>query len=323
MTLVCLPHAGGTAGMFAAWHPLLPADVELISVQYPGRQDRLTEPHVEDLAEVADRVAAELGELPDRPVALFGHSVGSAIAYEIAVRLERDTGHALQHVFVSAREAPHRKHGEEDHRLGDEDLIAAIRQLGGRDLEALNTPRLWPIILPPLRADLRMADRYRPTRLEPLHAPITAFGGAGDHTCAPQDLETWRDATAEKLDVQVFRGKHHYLTEDPAPVVEAITQRLRAGTPEPSSPLRTRATPTSPPTSLEQEIAALWRKNLGGGEVGVDDDFFELGGNSLAGMKIIDQMREIYGVELSVRAFYLAQTPTGVAGLIEKERATL
>ncbi|WP_246150775.1 phosphopantetheine-binding protein [Streptomyces qinzhouensis] len=75
------------------------------------------------------------------------------------------------------------------------------------------------------------------------------------------------------------------------------------------------------PEPLGQEIAALWGEYLDGCEVGPDDDFFALGGNSLIGIKIIDRVSRDYGVELSVRAFYLAQTPARVAGLIEQGRA--
>ncbi|MDI2127090.1 phosphopantetheine-binding protein [Yinghuangia seranimata] len=70
--------------------------------------------------------------------------------------------------------------------------------------------------------------------------------------------------------------------------------------------------------ALVQEISALWAEYLDGREVGADDDFFELGGNSLIGIKIIDRVSHDYGVELSVRAFYLAQTPARVAALIEQ-----
>ena len=73
--------------------------------------------------------------------------------------------------------------------------------------------------------------------------------------------------------------------------------------------------------SLVQGIAALWEECLNGCEVGADDDFFALGGNSLIGIRIIDRMSQDYGVELSVRAFYLAQTPARVAELIAQERA--
>lgn len=79
--------------------------------------------------------------------------------------------------------------------------------------------------------------------------------------------------------------------------------------------------PQGAPVSLVREISALWGEHLDGCEVGADDDFFELGGNSLIGIKIIDRVTQEYGVELSVRAFYLAQTPARVAELIEQGRA--
>ncbi|AZM51509.1 Surfactin synthase subunit 1 [Streptomyces sp. WAC 01529] len=80
------------------------------------------------------------------------------------------------------------------------------------------------------------------------------------------------------------------------------------------------AAPSSAPESLVREISALWGEYLGTREVGADDDFFVLGGNSLIGIKIVDRVTEDYGVELSVRDFYLAQTPAKVAALIEQGR---
>ncbi|MER5217477.1 phosphopantetheine-binding protein [Streptomyces sp. NPDC002838] len=84
---------------------------------------------------------------------------------------------------------------------------------------------------------------------------------------------------------------------------------------------QSRAEPSSAPVGLVQEIAELWGEYLNGGEVGAEDDFFALGGNSLIGIKIIDRVSQDYGVELSVRAFYLAQTPARVAGLVAQGRA--
>lgn len=81
------------------------------------------------------------------------------------------------------------------------------------------------------------------------------------------------------------------------------------------------AAPSSAPVSLVQEIAALWGECLDGREVGAEDDFFALGGNSLAGIKIIERVTQDYGVRLSVRDFYLAGTPTRIAELIEQGRA--
>ncbi|NSL43592.1 phosphopantetheine-binding protein [Streptomyces sp. 8P21H-1] len=81
------------------------------------------------------------------------------------------------------------------------------------------------------------------------------------------------------------------------------------------------AAPTGAPESLVQEIAALWGEHLGPHDIGADDDFFAVGGNSLIGIKIIERVARDYGVELSVRDFYLAQTPARVAALIRRGRA--
>ncbi|MEU1040847.1 acyl carrier protein [Streptomyces sp. NPDC005551] len=81
------------------------------------------------------------------------------------------------------------------------------------------------------------------------------------------------------------------------------------------------AAPPGAPAPLVQEISALWGEYLGDREVGPDDDFFALGGNSLTGIKIIDRVAQDYGVQLSVRDFYLAQTPARVTELIEQGRA--
>lgn len=74
------------------------------------------------------------------------------------------------------------------------------------------------------------------------------------------------------------------------------------------------------PAALVREVSVLWAEYLGCREIAADDDFFTLGGNSLIGIKIIDRVARDYGVELSVRGFYLAQTPARVAELIEQGR---
>jgi pyochelin biosynthetic protein PchC len=226
--LVCLPHAGGTAGSFLSWAGMLPEGVELIAVQYPGRQDRIAEEPLDDMAEMADRLAAALRPLLDVPVHLFGHSMGTGLSYEVARRLEESDGFVMGHLFVSARPAPHRIDGEHRHRLDDAELVAAMRSLGGPDAEVFDHPALLPIILPPLRADLALLDRYRPAALTPLKAPITVLGGADDHTCPVEELHSWSEATTAPTRVKVFPGGHHYLRENEEDVVQLVSTALLA-----------------------------------------------------------------------------------------------
>src|SRR5205814_8095171 len=78
LRLVCFPHAGGSASAYRSWPDSLPGDIELLAVRYPGRQDRLREPCLTSVAELADAVTGALTPYLDRPVALFGHSMGAS-----------------------------------------------------------------------------------------------------------------------------------------------------------------------------------------------------------------------------------------------------
>lgn len=226
--LVCFPHAGGTAATFQGWPARLPPGVETLVVQYPGRQERMAEPCIEDMAETADRVAEELAPHLDLPLTFFGHSMGSGLAYEVARRLERDHAVVVTRVFVSARTAPHHVHGEKRHLLPDEELVASMRALGGPDAEVYDHVQLLPLILPPLRADLRLLDAYRPDResLPRIQAPVTAWGGDSDHTCPTADLSLWQELTTADCEVRVYPGGHHFLRTNEADVVGVVSKHL-------------------------------------------------------------------------------------------------
>ncbi len=224
--LVCLPHAGGTAAAYAGWRSLLPKTVELVAVQYPGRQDRLSEPALEDMGELADQVAGALRSLLDLPLSLFGHSMGSAVCYEVARRLDGDENFRLRRLFASSRPAPHQVAGEHRSRLGDRELIDAMRRLGGPPPGRYDQPRLGCRRHTARRAPRRLIDGYRPARVTPLRAPITALGGDSDPTCAVGALSSWQDVTCGACQVAVFPGGHHYLGECGAEVVALVRRQL-------------------------------------------------------------------------------------------------
>lgn len=297
--LVLLPHAGGTVQAFERWPDRLAAGIETIAVQYPGRQDRISEACVEDMDTMANAIANELEPLADLPISMFGHSMGSAVAYEVAVRLERN-GVVIQHVFVSARTAPHRRDGETNQLLDDENLVAVLRELGGAT-EVYDRPKLWPLILPPLRSDLRLLNAHRPRSLVPLRSPVTAFGGDSDETCPVADLDAWADATNAGFQTKIFSGRHHYLADNEDGVIDTVSQLM--------------APSASTPTVLE--ITRLWVAHLGVAAVGADDDFFALGGHSLAGMKILDDIRSLYDVDIAPSDFYSRPTPAALAAAID------
>ncbi|MEU2564426.1 alpha/beta fold hydrolase [Streptomyces longispororuber] len=228
-TLVCLPHAGGTASFFVPWAAFVPLDVELVAVQYPGRQDRLGERPFTSMSELADAVADVLraGIPADRELVLFGHSMGGALALETALRLEADPGPAPGHLYVSGHEGPRRKRRGSVHQLPEEQLVAKVKELGGTDPRLLDDPDVREMVLPAIRADYRLIETYRPDLEARLRCPLAVFSGDQDPDVGPEDIEAWREVSTrtDAFFSRVLPGDHFYLAQHAERIVAEMFGR--------------------------------------------------------------------------------------------------
>lgn len=221
--LVALPHAGGSATYFHPLSAALGPEVETLAVQYPGRQDRRHEAPVQDIGVLADRVAEELLPYADRPLALFGHSMGSTIAFEVARRLERD-GTAPVALIASGRRAPRTDRREGIHRLDDAAILAEVRLLGGTDEAMLKDEELVQLTLTVLRNDYQAVESYRCEPGAMLACPVTVLVGDSDPRVSIEEARAWGEHTTGGFCLHVFSGGHFYLADHQ----KAVTERLRA-----------------------------------------------------------------------------------------------
>jgi len=223
--LVCLPHAGGGASFYRPWLGELPPEVELMAVQYPGRGDRLGEECAEDLTAMADRIADTLTERLDRPFALFGHSLGAAVAFEVARRIQDRAGALLRALFVSGRAAP--AHPGLRYREPDEVLWDELRRLGGTSPELVHSSEIRALVLPTLRADYRMSETYRPAPHPAVRCPLVVCLGDVDPEAKLDDArDGWRAVVSGALGLRVFPGDHFYLLPHRARVVGEVCRQL-------------------------------------------------------------------------------------------------
>jgi pyochelin biosynthesis protein PchC len=223
--VVCFPHAGGSASYFFPLSRALAPSVEVLCLQYPGRQDRHTEPCLDDVTAFADAVAPALGPWTDLPLVLFGHSLGASIAYETARRLQA-SGQEVAALFASGRRGPTTDRDERVHQLPDDGLLAELRRMSGTDNTILDDDDLVRMILPSLRADYRAAETYHHSPGETLRCPITALIGDADPKVTIDEARDWAAHTTGPFDLTVLPGGHFFLQDHQQDIVTAISNQL-------------------------------------------------------------------------------------------------
>ncbi|GAA3447992.1 thioesterase II family protein [Planomonospora venezuelensis] len=226
--LVCFAHAGGSAVAYREWPALLPDSVELHGVQLPGRADRFAEPFPESLDALAAEIAGALAPLLDRRVALFGHSMGALLAYEVTRLLEAQ-GLGPVRLFVSGCPAPHeprerRRFSEYD----DDRLVAELARLGGSEPAVLSHRGMREVILPYVRGDFRLIEDHRSRPGPPLRTPISAFVGEADPVVTAAQAKSWEACTVSGFTLTTFPGDHFYLQPLRERVVAEVVQMMSA-----------------------------------------------------------------------------------------------
>ncbi len=181
---------------------------------------------------MADAIADHVRSLDDRPYALFGHSMGALLAFEVAVRMQRAAAPAPLHLLVSGRRGPSVPHQDPLLRgLRDEVFVDELnRRYGGIPAEVTADPDLLALLLPIVRADIVALETHSVTQGVRLDCPVSAFGGFDDRHASGADLAAWAVVArgGGPIPVRQFAGGHFYLAEQRPAVLGAIARALAA-----------------------------------------------------------------------------------------------
>jgi surfactin synthase thioesterase subunit len=230
MRLFCLPHAGSGSAAFYRWKRELPATIDVCPVLLPGREARIREGSLIDAIALVRQLLAATKPYLDVPFAVFGHSMGSLLAYEWAVQLAEAHMPSPICLFVSGREGAHLPLPHPDiHGMGDAEFVEELqRRYGGTTEDLLADAELREVFLPILRADLNLVETYRHGPQTMLHCPMMAFAGIQDDSVTDAGLEAWGTLTTGQFTTRRFAGDHFYSTgAGQRDLLEVITQRLR------------------------------------------------------------------------------------------------
>jgi len=231
LRLFCVPFAGVGPSAFRGWAQCLPADVEAMYVHLPGREGRLREQPLSSIPVIVERVADAMAPWLDRPFALFGHSIGGLVVFEVARTLRARGLGAPAALFVSATRAPHVPHPFPP--LAHLPVAELLRQVNARydgsiPLPVLESAELQALLIPALRADLAALETYAHVEQPPLECPISVFGGRVDDTVSSPSLDGWAAHTRTRFCKRLVDGGHLYLQSAVTPLTEAIRDDLAA-----------------------------------------------------------------------------------------------
>ncbi|MBR0820277.1 thioesterase II family protein [Bradyrhizobium liaoningense] len=228
VALICAPYAGGGNAIFRSWPKSLPS-VDFYALSLPGREARFSEPPFSALNTLVTSAVEAMRPLESRAFALFGHSMGGLVAFEVARQLRRSNARAPIHLFVSGFRAPHLPDPKPPlFDLPRVRFIDELRRISAPNFDADRFPELIDLMLPTLRADFRLVQTYD-YRPEPaLTCPVTAFGGTEDSDVGERELREWRQHTSGAFTIRMLPGGHFFLQTQSRALLREVDRHLRS-----------------------------------------------------------------------------------------------
>ncbi|WP_435279818.1 thioesterase II family protein [Streptomyces sp. 1222.5] len=227
--LLCLPHAGGGASIYQAWGAGSLDGVAVCPIQPPGREKRRRDPALTSAAELARLLAHEIIAQVRPPYALWGHSTGALVAFELSRQIRRLGDPPPVHLFVSGRPAP-----QLPMRLGKvsglsvTELAAVLRHLGGTPQEVLDNENLLALIHPLLVADFKVNEEYAYQFEDPLAVPLTVFAATQDPVTTLDEAAAWKLQAGSEFQMHTLDGGHFAVFDKALEMHEHVAESLRS-----------------------------------------------------------------------------------------------
>ena len=228
--MFCLPFAGGGASAYNQWAKKMQGKVTVCPVQLPGREERIMEKPYIDMPVMLDDLEEAVREVVDGPYALWGHSMGGKISYELEKRLEAE-GYRAKYLFISGSRIPSIPEPKPIYHLPDEAFKRELGRFEGTPKEILENQELLDFFLPMLRADFTMDETYYDKDLITLRSPIEAFGGRKDREADEAAMKEWGKYTEGAFHCHMFEGGHFYIREQEEAVLSEV-QKCLLGVPD-------------------------------------------------------------------------------------------
>ncbi|MBO3287484.1 alpha/beta fold hydrolase [Paenibacillus sp. FSL M8-0228] len=230
ITLFFIPYAGGSASVSFKWKKSLLPQIKLVPLELAGRGIRSGEPLKESIEEMSEDLMHKISEeiAPGNPYAIYGHSMGTMISFELYYKLVAGGYGKPAHLFVSGGRAPHvPRNSSWLHDLPADQFRTHLQRYGQLSEAIFDNQELYDYFMPVLRADFKAVELYKYTaKAALLHCPITALTGMTDNTVTLQDAEAWAQHTDQQFRMFTFEGGHFFIHDEVERITHIINETL-------------------------------------------------------------------------------------------------
>ncbi len=231
--IYCLPYAGGSSAAFAEWHKFFPDNISVINPELAGRGVRSREHFYNSIKEAAEDIYNKIlfENYDGSRFALFGHSMGCFIVYELYKKISRNPvlKNKLVHIFMSGNYAPHLngdpEHFTEYYKLDVDNFKDQIMGMQGTNPEIFENPVLKNYFVPIIRSDYYITETYRTNDVVSFSCGCSVLNGLEDELTY-SDLCSWKDYSPEGFEIKNFEGDHFFINEQKEKVTEYISSVL-------------------------------------------------------------------------------------------------
>jgi surfactin synthase thioesterase subunit len=226
--LYIFPHTGGSADFYVPFARAFTGGTKCVAVQYPGKRAGKDLSRYTSIPDLADRLCTMLkpADAPAGQVAFFGHSMGSLLAFEVALGFEQ-AGNPIAALFVSASAAPGRMRQRADLKGSDLELLSLVSDVTGANPEFLNNDQFAATILPTLRGLKAIASYDSPPEAK-VSCPVYALMADNDELGTADLMTPWRERTTSDFEITVFPGDHFYIDTNLPQLAQWVEERVLA-----------------------------------------------------------------------------------------------
>ena len=227
MRMFTFHYAGGSRAMYADWYKDLPDDVEVCSVQLPGRENRMEETPFRDFFPLIQSLGKAIQPYLDIPYVTFGHCMGGLTSFELIRQLRRSNQPLPQQMFISAFIGPQIKNPTSTiMRISGNTIDDFFDILGGTPDSIKENFGLMNMNRPIMEADNDLLRAYGYVEDDPLDIPISLFAASNDKLVHVHEVERWADQTTKQFELKLFPGDHFYIFSHRPWLMKALNKRL-------------------------------------------------------------------------------------------------